>query len=74
LAERLWFADDALAHALDAPSFCPRCGAGLSGRDDGGLVVEYWTADERVFHCWCRSCHWSGDIRHVGRMIGHEAE
>ncbi len=73
MAERSWFAEDALAHAVDAPSFCPRCGAGLTEADDG-LVVEYWTADERVFHCWCRACGWSGDVRHVVRMIGHEAE
>jgi hypothetical protein len=67
-----WFAEDALAHAVDAPSFCPRCGAGVTG--DAGLVVEYWTADQRIFHCWCRSCHWAGDITTVVRMIGHEAE
>jgi hypothetical protein len=73
LADRAWFAEHALAHALDAPSYCPRCGAGLAERD-GGLVVEYWTADERVFHCWCRSCGWTGEITSVVRMIGHEAE
>jgi hypothetical protein len=41
---------------------------------DGGLVVEYWTGRERVFHCWCRSCGWAGDVTSVERMIGHEAE
>jgi len=73
LAERTWFSEHALAHAVDAPSYCPRCGAGLAGAA-GGLVVEYWTADERVFHCWCRSCGWTGDVTTVNRMIGHEAE
>lgn len=68
-----WFAEHALAHAVDAPSYCPRCGAGLAS-DDGGLVVEYWTAAERIFHCWCRSCGWAGDVSTVTRMIGHEAE
>jgi hypothetical protein len=72
LAESRWFAPDALAHAVDSPSFCPRCGARVTG--DGGLVVEYWTGDERVFHCWCRSCGWAGDVTAVERMIGHEAE
>lgn len=67
-----WFAGDAMAHAVDSPSFCPRCGAGVTG--EGGLVVEYWTGDERVFHCWCRSCEWAGDVTSVERMIGHEAE
>ncbi len=72
LADARWFAQDALAHAVDSPSFCPRCGAGVTG--EGGLVVEYWTGDERVFHCWCRSCGWAGDVTSVERMIGHEAE
>jgi hypothetical protein len=61
-----------MAHAVDSPSFCPRCGSGVTG--DDGLVVEYWTARERVFHCWCRSCGWAGDVTSVERMIGHEAE
>lgn len=72
MAESAWFAGDAMAHAVDSPSFCPLCGAGVTG--NGGLVVEYWTADERVFHCWCRSCGWAGDVTPVERMIGHEAE
>jgi len=39
---------------------------------DGGLVVEYWTGDQRVFHCWCRGCGWAGEVVHVDRVIGHE--
>jgi hypothetical protein len=36
------------------------------------LAVEYWEAERRVYHTWCRSCGWTGDIMRVERMIGHE--
>jgi hypothetical protein len=66
-----WFARDAERHLLDAPRHCPRCGAGIGG--PGGLVVELWAADDRVFYCWCRSCDWTGTVVQVDRHIGHEA-
>lgn len=55
-----WFAADAERHCRDAPRHCPSCGAAVDG--PAGLVVEYWVARDRVFHCWCRRCRWSGDV------------
>jgi hypothetical protein len=66
-----WFAGDAERHLLDAPRHCPRCGAPIAG--PGGLVVEYWAAEDRVFYCWCRACDWTGTVVQVDRHIGHEA-
>jgi len=67
-----WFVRDAERHLLDAPRHCPRCGAPVSG--SGGLVVEYWVAEDRVFYCWCRACDWTGTIVALQRHLGHEAE
>ena len=39
-----------------------------------GISVEYWEADRRVFHTWCNTCGWSGNIVRVERMVGHEPE
>jgi catechol 2,3-dioxygenase-like lactoylglutathione lyase family enzyme len=47
------------------------CGGAVAG--SGGLVVEYWVADDRVFYCWCRACDWTGTVVQVDRHIGHEA-
>jgi hypothetical protein len=66
-----WFARDAERHLLDAPRHCPRCGATIAGQ--GGLVVEWWAATDRVFYCWCRTCDWTGTVVQVDRHIGHEA-
>ena len=41
------FAGDAERHLLDAPRHCPRCGATIPG--PGGLVVEWWAAEDRGF-------------------------
>jgi hypothetical protein len=66
-----WFANDAERHLLDAPRHCPGCGALISG--SGGLVVEYWVTEDRVFYCWCRECDWTGTIVRLERHVGHEA-
>lgn len=59
-----WFAPHAAEHRRDAPRHCPACGCGL---DDGGSVtIEYWAARDRIFHTWCRSCDWSGDVLRAG--------
>jgi hypothetical protein len=63
-----WWDPDRLHHAEDLPRFCPLCGAGLGD----GISVEYWEADHRTYHTWCRSCGWAGDIVRVIRMVGHE--
>lgn len=65
-----WWDPDRIRHAEDAPNFCPKCGEDL----DGGIAVEYWEAEDRVYHAWCRSCGWAGDIVKVTRMIAYEAE
>jgi hypothetical protein len=53
------------------PRHCPQCAAALDPA--GGISVEYWEADQRVYHTWCRACGWTGDIIRVERMVGHEA-
>ena len=60
---------DRIHHLEDMPRFCPSCGAALGD----GIAVEYWQADDRVYHTWCRDCGWAGDIIRVKRMIGFEA-
>lgn len=67
-----WWDGDRLAHLEDLPRHCPACGVGLD--IDTGISVEYWEAQERVYHTWCRTCGWTGDIIRVRRMIGHETE
>ena len=57
-------------HLHDLPRYCPDCGAELAA--DRGIAIEYWEADRRIYHVWCRSCSWTGDIIRVRRMIGHE--
>ena len=66
-----WWDVDRMNHLHDLPRFCPDCGAELT--QDQGLAVEYWESDRRVYHVWCRTCQWTGDIVRVRRMIGHEA-
>jgi hypothetical protein len=66
------FARDAEAHYLDRPRHCPQCGSSLV--EGHGLVVEYWSGDQRVFYSWCGGCSWTGEIIRVVRTIGHEPE
>jgi predicted RNA-binding Zn-ribbon protein involved in translation (DUF1610 family) len=58
-------------HLHDLPRFCPDCGAAID--DESGIAIEYWRADQRLYHVWCRSCGWAGDIVRVRRMIGPDA-
>ncbi len=51
---------DRASHLADRPRFCPNCGNGVTGTE--GISVEYWEADRRVFHTWCNTCGWSGNI------------
>lgn len=62
---------DRMNHLHDLPRFCPDCGAAITERT--GLAVEYWTADRRVYHLWCRTCGWAGDITRVRRMVGPDS-
>ncbi len=70
--EPRWWDDDRARHLRDRPEYCPRCGGSIIG--DGGIAVEYWEAENRIYHCWCRDCGWAGDIIRIDRMIGHEPE
>lgn len=54
------------------PRHCPSCGTNFA--EFGGIAVEYWEADRRVYHVWCHSCDWAGDVTRVQRMVGPEAE
>lgn len=53
-------------------SFCPGCGGSLDG--PSAFVQELWVSQESVFHVWCPSCGFVGNVVPVHRMIGHEAE
>jgi hypothetical protein len=66
-----WWDPDRIRHLADLPVFCPSCGAAIV--ENGGISVEYWEGEERVYHTWCHGCGWAGDIIKVYRMIGHEA-
>jgi hypothetical protein len=37
------------------------------------FVQELWVSQESVFHVWCPSCRFVGNVVPVHRMIGHEA-
>ena len=67
-----WWDGDRAAHIADLPKFCPHCGSALDA--DSGIAVEYWEAEQRIYHTWCKACDWAGDIIRVRRMIGHEAD
>jgi hypothetical protein len=58
-------------HLADRPGFCPNCGAAY---DERGLVVEYWTTRQRVFHCWCGSCRHAVEITDATIVITEEPE
>lgn len=64
-----WWDPDRIHHLEDLPRFCPSCGSALSD----GISVEYWEAEQRVYHTWCHGCGWAGDIIRVRRMVGYEA-
>ena len=66
------FAADAERHRRDVPRHCPRCGTSLL--HGAGISVEFWQGADRVFHTWCASCRWTGDIIPTTQMIGHEPE
>lgn len=65
-----WWDPDRRRHRRDLPRFCPACGASLSSGE--GISVEFWEGDARLYHTWCRSCDWTGDIIRTDRMWGHE--
>lgn len=66
-----WWDPDRIAHEADMPRFCPSCGEGLDDQA-GSIAVEYWEGEDRVYHVRCDACDWSGDIKRIDRMVGHE--
>ncbi len=58
-------------HLHDLPRHCPDCGAVID--NESGIATEYWQADRRIYHVWCGSCGWAGDIVRVRRMIGPDS-
>lgn len=67
-----WWDPDRERHIRDRPKYCPDCASGIE--EAGGIAVEYWEGERRIFHTWCGACGWAGDIVRVDRMIGHEPE
>lgn len=67
-----WWDGDKAAHMADRPRYCPACGSALD--IESGISVEYWEAENRIYHTWCKECEWTGDIIRVRRMIGHEPD
>ena len=67
-----WWDPDRERHIRDRPKYCPHCGSGIE--EGGGIAVEYWEGEQRIFHTWCGACGWAGDIVKVDRIIGHEPE
>lgn len=65
-----WWDPDRIAHEADMPKFCPECAEPLD--TDGSIAVEYWEGEHRVYHVRCHACDWSGDVKRVQRMVGHE--
>ena len=57
------------ANGTPPVGFCPHCGQAI---DVTAFVQEYWTAQSRVFHVWCRNCRFTADVVPVERMLGHE--
>lgn len=70
--EPRWWDDDRRRHRRDMPRYCPNCGEGIL--EGGGIAVEYWEGEDRVYHLWCRPCGWAGDVVRVERLIGHEPD
>lgn len=61
---------DGASEANGSPiGFCPRCGREL---DVQAFVQEYWTAQSRVFHLWCKACRFTADVIPTEQMLGHE--
>ena len=70
LTGRRWWDPDRRRHRRDLPRFCPGCGHRLSAEE--GISVEFWEGDARLYHTWCKTCDWTGDIIHTEVMWGHE--
>ena len=68
--ERIRALDEIGDHLRDRPAFCPACGLAYAG----GIVVEYWEATRRLFHCWCAGCARAHEIMVADLVIGHEPE
>jgi len=63
-------AEDQQRHLADRPRLCPWCGRSYGE----GIIVEYWTADTRVFHCWCSACRRAAEVSRADRVITHHLE
>jgi hypothetical protein len=71
--------DDAVAHRDGRPRFCPNCGesyeiATPAATPATGIVVEFWTSRNRVFHCWCANCCEAFDITDANLVVTEEFE
>jgi hypothetical protein len=67
--------DDAVVHRESRPKFCPNCGEAYELHTPAaGIVVEFWTSRNRVFHCWCASCGEAFDITDANLVVTEEIE
>jgi hypothetical protein len=67
--------DDAVVHRESRPRFCPNCGEAYESHTPAaGIVVEFWTSRNRVFHCWCASCGEAFDITEANLVVTEEIE
>jgi hypothetical protein len=67
--------DDAVVHRQSRPKFCPNCGEAYESHTPAaGIVVEFWTSRNRVFHCWCASCGEAFDITDANLVVTEEIE
>ena len=67
--------DDAVVHRESRPRFCPNCGEAYESHTPAaGIVVEFWTSRNRVFHCWCASCGEAFDITDANLVVTEEIE
>ena len=67
--------DDAVVHRESRPRICPNCGEAYESQTPAaGIVVEFWTSRNRVFHCWCASCGEAFDISDANLVVTEEIE
>jgi hypothetical protein len=55
-----------------ALGFCNGCGNPMN--DPKSIIIEYWSADNTVYFCWCHVCKWRGEVVEVKRIVTTETD